>query len=1375
MDPILEPLRVALADVKPKFPHIPLYSTVTGERVEGIAYGADYWPQNVRQSVEFAAAIYALLADGYNTFIEVGPHPVLATSMKDCIKVAGKECRLIHTLRRNQPEWSNIERSIMSVYAEGCDIDWKVLNDFGNFIPLPNYAWQRERFWLENDRAVQDRIAPIQHPMLGIQEAPGTPVWRNDFDHEPMSYLRDHVVTGMPILPAAGYVESLLELAALQYPEHPGFTVRDLEIRAPMILSAERGLDCVTSYDPFSQLATIRGLENGKLGTGQIHVLAKIGGMPRFQREIQDLPALRDRCVHVEDISAFYRSLDQMGLSYGHAFQTVRELRLNEARDQVLAHIEIQPELIDSLTQYKLHPTLLDACFQTLTAMLGDSENMYLPTGFSELCLYTDRVPATIWCLGEKTQHDAQHIDCDLTLMDDQGLVIATLRAMRSTAASKRERRDRFGDKIKRQVLTYQWSYAESQSEPKRLGYWLVVGASCPLFNDVVNRLEHYGATVAGKVAFAESRNQDGDVFVVQKGSIDDANAVLDSCGELDGVVFLDGLLARYDSLDPTGEQALMEITAFAKAMDQRKSTTKPRAYVVTQSAFSTSEHDGVVQPAQSALNGFVRVAFNELDGLQFSSIDLPSKCNDDTIDSLALELLCDSIHDEVAIRGTMRLTSELNVSPIISEDRIEYAHLDDEHPIQVRALRPDMESIGTARIIAMPAKPVLDDMVHMRIEASIVPSNLLLDPAADTIDQPWVEFVGEVLSVGPGVSDLTSGMRICGFAPADIASHAIVSRGSLYVTEIDDAVDATLLVSALGMATKAERVAECLDLQVGEKALLEWSPLSLAIADALRRRGVPVSFLANEPEGIASSELSGSKVYSRCPVGIAAAVQAQTHGIGFSALVAGMHEWSGHLDFHAIKHGATIVDTDDMAKPILLPSTIGAVVRTDCRNLFQKRAKLERALRVAVGLIQTREIAGSPVLEVSVSDLAWQKLPLADTSSTIVITFETRGKDLPVVQRDQLAFARNGTYLVTGGFGGFGQKTAEWLATNGAGSIVLTGRTGADSVQRKAFVKHLESMGVQVHAAACDTSSLSQLQELFGVIHATMPPLRGVFHSGALILDQPIVEIDSDTLGKVMQSKALGAWNLHLLTCNLQLDHFVLYSSIANLVGNSRQAAYSAANGFLNGLASMRKAMGLPGTSVNWGAISDVGVVAQDEKLEQFLRYTGLRGISSKEGLDVLGIGLVRQLDQLGITMITSWADWARFETRGAKSPRFASLIASDSEVKDHSIRDALIEELSQLENAEQVELLGGLIIEVIASVLKSDPSSIPLDCSINQLGVDSLMATEIQLLFDSKLGLTISILELIGEATVRSIATQSLKTLMGDANKPLASMAAL
>ncbi len=154
---------------------------------------------------------------------------------------------------------------------------------------------------------------------------------------------------------------------------------------------------------------------------------------------------------------------------------------------------------------------------------------------------------------------------------------------------------------------------------------------------------------------------------------------------------------------------------------------------------------------------------------------------------------------------------------------------------------------------------------------------------------------------------------------------------------------------------------------------------------------------------------------------------------------------------------------------------------------------------------------------------------------------------------------------------------------------------------------------------------------------------------------------------------------------------------------------------------------------SVNWGAIADVGVVARDEKLEQFLRYTGLRGIGSAEGLSLLQEAIARQVVQFGVTVITTWTDWARFETRGCKSPRFATLIANDSETKDTSIRDALIEELATLDAVDQTELLASLIAEILASVLKAEASTIPLDRAINQLGVDSLMATEIQMLLDS------------------------------------------
>ena len=1363
MDPIMSDLHDALANVRPNLPTLPLYSTVTGQRVHDIAYGADYWPKNVRQSVEFAAAIQSLLEEGYNIFVEVGPHPVLSSSLRDCVKAAGKESRLSFTLRRNHPEVVCMHKAIMGVYASGADLDWSVHNGHGNFIQLPNYAWQREKFWLENDRAVQDRIAPIHHPMLGMQEAPGTPVWRNDFDHEPMTYLRDHVVTGMPILPAAGYVESLLELAEIHFPEHVGLAVRDLDIRAPMIITAERGLDCVTSYDPFTHAATIRGLENGKLGTGQIHIVAKIAGIEKHLPVQHDLNALQTLCGNSQEIAAFYTSLDQMGLSYGPAFQTVRELRLNDDETKVLARIEMQPELMSNLSQYKLHPTLLDACFQTLSSMLGNSENMYLPTGFSELCLYTSSVPSSIWCLGEKTSQTSRHIDCDLTLMDEHGNLVASLRGMRSTAASKRERRDRFGDKVKRQVLTYQWTYGENLSEPKRLGFWLVVGTTGDIAHDVANRLEHYGATVAGKVHFGAAYDQFQNEFTVRAGSTEDAASTLAACGDLDGVVFLNGLSSKTNSEDPTGEKALLELIPFAQALAAKESERKPRVYVVTQTGAAVNENDSPVHPGQSALNGFARVAFNELDGMQFSSVDLPTRVNEETIDAVTLELLCDAPHDEVAIRGSMRLTSELKDSTVISDDRIAYEMLDDEHPVQVRALRPDCESVGTARVLVMQLPEMQSDSVRLRIESSIVPSSLLLDPSSETIDQPVVEFVGVVLEVGASVHDLRAGMRVCGFAPADIASHMLVSRSSICVTEIDESAEATKLVSAIGLSARAERCVESLDLSTGDRALVHLSMQSLPVANALRRRGVQVTFVADDLESVDRDVLVGAEVYLASPFGMSKAIAEQTNGKGFAILVAGLRSWTKGFDFSVLKSGGSIVDTDEFATDVIISQRISYVQRMDYRAQLQKPIKLESALRTVVELINSDAIPGAPVLEITIADIAWQKLPLADTSSTLVLSFETRGKDLPVVQKDVLRFDANATYLITGGFGGFGQKTAEWLVHHGARHLVLTGRTGADNQERQDFVNKLAAQGVSVNAAACDTANLEQLTKLFADIANTMPPLKGVFHSGALIIDQPISEIDAKTFSKVMQSKATGAWNLHLLTRETKLDHFVLYSSIANLVGNSRQAAYSSANGFLNGLAAMRASHGLVGTSVNWGAISDVGVVAQDEKLEQFLRYTGLRGISSTEGLEVLGHGLARGVTQLGITMITSWADWARFETRGAKSPRFATLIANDSEVKDNTMRDALIEELSKLDQPDQVELLGGLIIEVIASVLKSDPASIPLDCSINQLGVDSLMATEIQLLLDTKLGLSISILELIGDATVRSVASQALKTLMG------------
>lgn len=1363
MDPIMEALKTSLADVQPALPSVPLFSTVTGAAVEGITYGADYWPLNVRQPVEFANAIATLLEDGFNTFLEIGPHPVLATSIRDCAKVAGKDCRTLYTLRRSMPETTTLHRGIMSVFAEGCELDWYVHNQRGTLIQLPNYAWQREYYWLENDRAVQDRIAPVVYPMLGIQEAPGVPAYRNDFDHEPMLYLRDHVVTGMPILPAAGYVEILLELASVHFNEHPALTVRNLQINAPMIITAERGLDCVTSYEPQSRTATIRSLENGRLGFGQVHVNATIGGLLTASVVTRRLPELLSQVAQLRDIPSFYADLNAIGLSYGPAFQSIRELRTCDSGDRVLARIEMQPELTGNVNQYCLHPTVLDACFQSLIVMLGTSDTTYLPTGFSELCVYSRNLPATIWCLGERRFQDERHIDCDLTLMDEDGNVLAAMRTLRSTAAARRERTDNFGDPVKRQILSYEWSYGETLSEPRRLGHWLVVGEDSRLSRTLLNQMESFGATISGIATFSDNYSRFENRYTLRSHVAEDADRMLNDLGDLDGVVFLHGLAATSSSADPTAEQAIGTLLTVTQAMLRQNYKRCPRCWVVTQSAFHAGPSDRSVDPAQTAINGFARVAFNELEGFQFSTVDLPGQLAQETVEGLILELLCDDIHDEVALRGRFRLHSELLESDMLSNDRVLQARMTNDAPVLVRPLRKDVESVGTARVVATQLPIVGEEDVLLKIQTTMVPSDLLLNPTADAIEQPVVEVVAEILSVGDRVTDLSAGDRVCGFVPADLASHMVCHRSQLHLTVISPDADALALVTTLGTCVRIQQAIDAIAPTVGDSVLIDSPENSSAIAEAFLRRGLRVAVLADAQTENALEPTDRLQVFSRCPEGISDALRSVTQGRGFDTVVAPLRFWNTTFDFAMLRPGGSVIDLDVVSQPLSLPGHAGAFTRTDYRVLIQQPQKLATALQEVVASICDGSIVSEPALEVSIADIAWQKLPLAESGAKLVLNFETQDADLPVVQTDDLQFSSEATWLITGGFGGFGQKTAQWLVANGARHLVLTGRTGADTAERKAFVAELQQQGACVLAAACDTSDMKRLTELFRTIDNQMPPLRGVFHSGAQIIDQPIADMDHSTFAKVMQSKALGAWNLHLLTRDRDLDCFVMYSSIANLVGNSRQSGYSAANGYLNGLAHMRQLLGLPGTSVNWGAIADVGVVAQDEKLEQFLRYTGLRGMMSSEGLDLLKIGLARNTPQFGVTLITSWQDWARFETRGSTSPRFASLIAADSAGRDTSMRDALIAELSNLEPADQVVLLASLIVEIIASVLRSDPADIAIDRSIDSLGVDSLMATEIQMLLDSNLGLSVSILELIGNVTVRTLATQCLKTLTG------------
>ncbi|MCU0710997.1 MAG: SDR family NAD(P)-dependent oxidoreductase [Pirellula sp.] len=1356
MDPLMEPLRQALSSVSPSKPNIPLYSTVTGKRVDEVDFGADYWPKNIRQPVEFVEAMHSILDDGYCIFVEIGPHPVLATSIKECTTQSGKDCRQLYTLRRKNPELASITRAVMECYALGGSLDWDRIVPRAKIVKLPNYPWQREFLWLENDRAAQDRMNPIVYPILGTQEAPATFAFRNDFDHEIMNYLRDHKVMGLAILPAAGYVESFMELASNVYPETTGITLRNFEIFSPLIMKDDRGIDFVTTYEPISGMATSRSLDNGKMGTGTTHASAIIGKLNAKASVSVDLKKLLELISVPVNTKDFYKQLASIGLQYGPAFQTVKELFVSSDRKQTLAKLSHDmPEWLAK--KHRMHPSVLDGCFQTLMAMIDTQSATYLPTSIDEVRLFVDCMPEEVWCHGNILELNSRFVDCDLDLYNRDGVLIASVKRLRANAAAKKQRTDKWGDPVKLQILKYNWTPGDNLSEPKRLGNWFVVGDQSELSRLVCQQLENFGAIVAAHILPGDSLEFDGREVTLDPESNEHWHEVFSRCDELDGIVFTNSLDAWPQSDDPTGQWQLRRIVSCLQSYILAKRLDNPRIYIATQAAFQISDDDQDVNPAQASFNGFARVAYNEMEVGKVSTIDLPATIDPSSFESFIQELMCDAAEDEIAIRDGQRFVSELTLTDDLTKDVSRLGSVDKHQAVLVRPSLSDND-VGTIRVLADDLEELQPCDVRIVLEKAAVPVSFIKESPEDIITRPWMEFVGGVAACGREQSIYTVGQRICGLVRAETASHLTVPASELHAVPIADDIDASLILASLVEVTKMTLAMESVHTEPGQWVAVEATSLGMRFANALKTLGCNVVLISDDAS---LGESSGYTVCSKDVVELDRIVVSCTGGNGFSVVIADAARWGTQFGWRHFAKGGYVVDLEESTTSFAVAQHIASVVRTSLDAITNQPRRLKNALSYAIGTIQKTGDSGSNFFEVSLHDLAWQRFSFNDGLGTLILSFEKRDAELPVIASDKLTIAPGGTYLITGGLGGFGQQTARWLAEHGCESLVLTGRTGANTPEKKKFVEDLEAKGTKVLAIACDSSDRSAVRALLATIQQELPPLKGIIHSAAEIIDQPVAEIDLTSLSKVMQNKAQAAWVLHEESREIPLDHFILYSSAANLVGNSRQSIYSAANGFLNGLAFLRRRMNLPGTSINWGAIGDVGIVARDEKLENFLRYVGLSGMDSWEALDYLRLAMVRDITQIGVLIMKSWADWGRFEVRAGNSPRYQALIAGDEVGNDSEAKNKLIEELSQLQEEEQLEVLIALITDVLSGVLKADSSSIHRARPLNELGVDSLMATEIQMTLEQTLGLKVAVLELLGDSTVMSLARSSLVSL--------------
>ena len=355
-------------------------------------------------------------------------------------------------------------------------------------------------------------------------------------------------------------------------------------------------------------------------------------------------------------------------------------------------------------------------------------------------------------------------------------------------------------------------------------------------------------------------------------------------------------------------------------------------------------------------------------------------------------------------------------------------------------------------------------------------------------------------------------------------------------------------------------------------------------------------------------------------------------------------------------------------------------------------------------------------------------------------------------------------SYLITGGLSGLGLEVAHRFVERGARRLVLVGRR-APSPNALDRIARMTAIGADVQVRQGDIAIPAVVAELVAGIPADAP-LRGIVHCAGQARDAAIAGQSWRTLQDVFAAKVDGTWNLHDATRGLPLDFFVLFSSGASFLGSRGQSNYSAANGFLDAFAAWRRRQGLPASSINWGAWSEVGAATRGSVLER-ARQSGLSAIDPQRGLDVLEHLMTAGVTQAAVLPIA----WGEYLARAERD-------------RERGVFD-LVRTVADAEQRPSPEPSSRIAVTP-ASVLDADPSSglVMLEAYLSDqlcralgvetldpavpvvtLGFDSLMAVEVKNRIDADLHVVLPTVQLIQGPSARDLAGLLLGLLTASA----------
>ena len=685
----------------------------------------------------------------------------------------------------------------------------------------------------------------------------------------------------------------------------------------------------------------------------------------------------------------------------------------------------------------------------------------------------------------------------------------------------------------------------------------------------------------------------------------------------------------------------------------------------------------------------------------------------------LAEELLYADAETHVAYRGGLRQAARL-----VRAAAVERLSTPEQG---AWLLEPDAAGVLEGmRIDPLPARTLEPREVRVAVEAAGL-NFWDVFRAIGLVDEGLLggELCGRVLETGSEVTHVESGDLVVGLAFGTFGSEVVtraemVTRAPEGVPVADLATMPTAFVSALLSFDEAA-------LQAGERVLIHAGAggVGLAAIQLAQAAGAEVFATASAPKQAYLHSLGVAHVFDSRTTAFGREVLDATGGAGVDVVLNSL-TGEGFIDasLSCLARGGRFVE---LARVDIFSEEEMAAARPDVAYTILKLDVLKEHDPAVPGDALRRVMERVAVGELR--PLTYSRWPLTEAGPAMKCMRAARHLGKIVLTASPLAGGRlrpDRTYLVTGGMGGIGCAVAGWLADRGAEAIVLNGRRAPDPAAEEAIAA-LRDRGVRVQVELADVTDADAVDAMLARIEGELPPLGGVIHSVGVLADAALGNQSRETFERVLWPKMLGAWHLHRATEHRELDLFLLFSIIVGTMGNAGQANHAAANAFLDQLAAHRRARGLPGQAIAWGAWSGLGEA--EEQRERITRQRSAFGggwFTPQQGLRALD-RLVRQDPATAVVMAMDWPVFA--EAVESAPPLLEDLLATAVEAEGDA--DAESDDLPALLRSAPADEREGMLVaflqrEVEAVLRLASPPAPAV--GFFELGMDSLMAVELR-----------------------------------------------